>query len=55
LFHGPVLHGDRSTAGSEEHTNFASESACLTADNVLSEVVTIHRSLEVLKMLPLYT
>jgi hypothetical protein len=31
--------------------NFADESACLTADNVRNEVVTIHKSQEVLKML----
>jgi hypothetical protein len=33
------------------HTNFADESACLTADNVRNEVVTIHKSQEVLEML----
>jgi hypothetical protein len=31
--------------------NFADESACLTADNIQNEVVTSHRSQEVLKML----
>jgi hypothetical protein len=35
--------------------NFADESTCLTADNAWNEVVTIHRSQEVLKMLSLYT
>jgi hypothetical protein len=30
---------------------FADESACLTADNIRNEVVTIHRSQEVFKML----
>jgi hypothetical protein len=39
----------------EAHTNFANESACLTADNVQNEVITIHRSQEVLKLLSLYT
>jgi hypothetical protein len=34
------------------HTNFADESVCLTADNVQNEVGKIHRSQEVLKMLP---
>jgi hypothetical protein len=53
--HGSAPHGDRCTAGCEAHTNFADESACLTADNVRNEVVTIHRSQEVLKMLSLYT
>jgi hypothetical protein len=33
---------------------FADESASLPADNVRNEVVTIQRSQEVLKMLPLY-
>jgi hypothetical protein len=46
-----ALHGDRCAACREMHTNFADESACLTADNVRNEVVTIHRSQEVLKML----
>jgi hypothetical protein len=35
----------------EAHTNFADESACLKADNVRNEVVTIHRSQVVLKIL----
>jgi hypothetical protein len=35
--------------------NFADESACLTADNVHNEFVTIHRSQEMLKMLSPYT
>jgi hypothetical protein len=45
LFHGSALHGDRYTVGCEAHTNFADESACLTADNVRKEVVkfTDHR------------
>jgi hypothetical protein len=33
-FHGSALHGDRCTAGCEEHTNSVNESACLTTDNV---------------------
>jgi hypothetical protein len=49
------VHSDLCTAGCEVHTNFANKSACLTADNVQNEVVTIHRSQEVLKMLSLYT
>jgi hypothetical protein len=53
--HCSALHGDQCTAGCEAHTNFADESACLTADNVRNEVVTIHRSQEVLKMLSFYT
>jgi hypothetical protein len=39
-FHGSALHGYRCIAGCEAHTNFADESACLTADNILNEVVT---------------
>jgi hypothetical protein len=54
-FHGSALHGDRSAACCEAHTNFPDESACLTADNVRNEVVTIHRLQEVFKMLSLYT
>jgi hypothetical protein len=54
-FHGSALHGDRCTAGCEAHTTFAGESACLTADNVRNEAVTIHRSQELLNILPLYT
>jgi hypothetical protein len=34
-------------------TNFIDESACLTADDVRNEVVTIHRSPEMLKVLSL--
>jgi hypothetical protein len=49
--HGSALHGGRCAACCETHTNFADESACLTADNVPYEVVTIHSSQEVLKML----
>jgi hypothetical protein len=48
---GSAHHGDRCAACREAHANFADESACLTADNVRNEVVTIHRSQEVLKML----
>jgi hypothetical protein len=54
-FHGSVLHSDWCTAGFEMHTNFVDESACLMANNVRNEVVTIHRSQEVLKMPSLYT
>jgi hypothetical protein len=48
-FYYSALHGDRGAACSEKHTNFADESACLTADNIRNEVVAIHRSQEVLK------
>jgi hypothetical protein len=41
-----TLHSVRCAACREAHTNFADESA----DNVWNEVVTIHRSQEVLKM-----
>jgi hypothetical protein len=34
--------------------NLANESLCLLEDNVWNEVVTIHSSKEVLKMLSLY-
>jgi hypothetical protein len=34
--------------------NFADESICLLADNIHNDVVTIHRSQAVLKMLSLY-
>jgi hypothetical protein len=53
-FDGSALHGNRGVACREAQTNFADESACLTADNVRNEVVIIHRSQEVLKMLSLY-
>jgi hypothetical protein len=54
-FNDSVLHGDQGAACSEVHTTFADESACLTTDNVWNEVIKIHRSQEVLKMLSLYT
>jgi hypothetical protein len=54
-FHSSALHGDRCAAGCEAHTNFSDESACLTADNVRNQIVTIHISQEVLKMLFFYT
>jgi hypothetical protein len=56
-FHGSALHGDQCAACCETHTNFAEESACLTADNVRNEgnfFTFVHRSKEVLKMLSLY-
>jgi hypothetical protein len=34
--HGPALHGDQRTAGCEERMNFADESICLMAGNVLN-------------------
>jgi hypothetical protein len=49
--HGSALHGDQCAACHEAHVNFTDEWACLTADNVWSAAVTIHRSQEVLKML----
>jgi hypothetical protein len=48
---GSAFHGDRCAACCEASANFADESACLTGDNVSNEVVKIHRSQEVLKML----
>jgi hypothetical protein len=53
-FHGYALHGDRCTAGRAARTNFADETAYLTADNFRNEIVTIHRSQKVFKMLSLY-
>jgi hypothetical protein len=49
--HGSALHGSWCTACCGTHMNFSDESACLMADNIRNEVVTIHRSQEVLKML----
>jgi hypothetical protein len=49
--HGTAFHGDLCAACRETRANFVGESACLTAHNVRNEVVTIHRSQEVLKML----
>jgi hypothetical protein len=54
LFHGSAHHGDQSAACHEAHLNFVDESACLTANNVRNEVVTIHRSQKTVKMLSLY-
>jgi hypothetical protein len=54
-FHGSVLHGDQSTASCEAYTDFAYVSTCLMADNIEDEVVTIHRSQEMLKILFRYT
>jgi hypothetical protein len=54
-FRGSALNGDRGIACREEHTNFAAELACLTADNVRYEVITIHISQKVFKMPSLYT
>jgi hypothetical protein len=36
-FHGSALHSDRCTTYCKEHMNFADESACLMADNVLND------------------
>jgi hypothetical protein len=49
--HGSALHGGLYATCHEAHTNFADESASLTINNVWNEVVTIHRSQEVFKML----
>jgi hypothetical protein len=49
--HGSTFHGGPCAACREAHTNFADESACLTADNVRNQLVTMHRSQEILKML----
>jgi hypothetical protein len=54
-FHGRGLHDDRGAACLEAYMSFAGESACMTADNARNGVVTIHRWLEVLKMLSFYT
>jgi hypothetical protein len=53
-FHSSGPHSDRGAACCEAHTNFANESACLAADGLRNEVVTIQKSQEVLKMLALY-
>jgi hypothetical protein len=52
-FYGSALHDGRCAACREAHTNFADESAYLTAGNFRNEMVTIDRS-KVLKMLFLY-
>jgi hypothetical protein len=49
--HGSALHGGRCAACREAHTNFADESACLTANNFRNKVITIHRSQEASKLL----
>jgi hypothetical protein len=54
-FHASAHHGDRCITGCEAHTNLADESACQMADNVRNDVVTIHRSPEMLNMLAPYT
>jgi hypothetical protein len=54
-FHDSALHDDVGAACREEHTDFADESACLTAGNIKHEIVIIHRSQGMLKTLSLYT
>jgi hypothetical protein len=49
-----MLHNDQCTTGCEAPTNFDDESACLMVDDDRNEVVTIHRSQEVLKKMALY-
>jgi hypothetical protein len=51
--HDSALHGNWCTASYEEHANFADKSACLMANNIWNEVVTIHRSQKVFKTLSL--
>jgi hypothetical protein len=41
-FHGSVLHGAQCVIDCKAHMN-VDKSACPMADNVLNEVVTIHR------------
>jgi hypothetical protein len=53
-FHSSPLHNDQDPASNKAYMNFVNKSECVTADNVRNEVVTIHRSQEVLKMLSLY-
>jgi hypothetical protein len=50
-----TVHGDLCTAGYEAHANFVDELICLLANNVLIEVVTIHRPYEMLKFVSIYT
>jgi hypothetical protein len=54
-FQGSELHGGWCAVCYEAQTNFADESAGLTADNVRNEVITIRRSQNVFKMLSFYT
>jgi hypothetical protein len=41
---------NRCTAGRKAHANIVDESTCLMANDIHNEVVTIHRSQEVMKM-----
>jgi hypothetical protein len=43
------------TGAPTAYTNFDDESICLFADNVRNELVTVHRTQEMLKILPIYT
>jgi hypothetical protein len=45
----------RGATDCKAHTNFANELSCLMASNIYNEVVSIHRSQEVLKRPFLYT
>jgi hypothetical protein len=45
---------DQCITACKEHMNFTDESISLLVHNVRNEVVTIHRSQQVLKMLYLY-
>jgi hypothetical protein len=44
--------GPRFCAYREAHINFADESACLTAENLRNEIVTIHRSSQMVSKMP---
>lgn len=48
--HSSALLGEQCAACGEANAEFADESACLMVENIRNEVVTIQRSLEVLKM-----
>jgi hypothetical protein len=54
FFREVLTFADRGAACREAHTNFADESLCLSADNIRHEVVTLHRSQKVFKMLSFY-
>jgi hypothetical protein len=51
LVHGSALHSNWCTISCKADTDFADESMCLLADNIKTEVLRIHRSQKVLKML----
>jgi hypothetical protein len=53
--HSAALHGDQCTTSCKVDMNFADESIYLLANKIQNEIVTIHGSQDVLKMLSLYT